>query len=463
MKIRKPKIGIFKAMKLCADYSRMSVKKRDALRDKRLRAVVAWAKANSPFYAELYKDTGDDFSLADLPPVTKRQMMAHWDEWVTDSSLTLQKMYDFMQDTDNIGRKWQGRYMVVTTSGSTGEPLVAVYDDTTNSIMGGISAMRAYARKEDLKAFMKQGKKTMGVFADGGFYLANSSVRSRLLQMPWKKKQSAVTSALLPIDTIVAQLNGFQPAMLGGYPSNLELLIAEQKSGRLHISPVVIMTGGEYLSDDLRARLAEAFDCYVQTAYSCTEGGTVACECRHQHFHINDDWVIVEAVDKNYNPVPDGVQADKILLTNLFNYTQPFIRYEVSDRVIMHHEPCPCGNPSPWIEIEGRTDDMVEFAAENGTISVAPMTIYAAVSKVEQIRRFQLVVHSPDRAEIRIEPAHGFTAEEAFAPACDALSGLLESLGAKMPEMSLSADKPQQHPRSGKFKHIINLAKAENR
>jgi phenylacetate-coenzyme A ligase PaaK-like adenylate-forming protein len=111
--------------------------------------------------------------------------------------------------------------------------------------------------------------------------------------MPWKKKQMAITSALLPISKIVEELNAFQPAMLGGYPTILELLTEEQKSGRLRIRPVIIMTGGEYLSNQLRDKLSEAFQCYVQTNYSCTEGGTIACECTEQHFHINDDWVIV--------------------------------------------------------------------------------------------------------------------------------------------------------------------------
>ncbi len=81
-------------------------------------------------------------------------------------------------------------------------------------------------------------------------------------------------------------------AMLGGYPTIMELLIDEQKSGRLHIKPVIIMTGGEYLSNQLCEKLSEAFECYVQTNYSCTEGGTIACECIQQHFHINDDWVV---------------------------------------------------------------------------------------------------------------------------------------------------------------------------
>ena len=294
---------------------------------------------------ELYKNIGGNFQLSDLP-TTNKELMLHFDKWVTDRTVKLSDINRW-KDLDNIGRKFRGKYFVFTTSGSTGDPLVVLCDSNTNSVMGAVTTTRSFARKQDLKAFIKSGSKTIGVFATGGFYLGNSSVRSRLLAMPWKKKQMAVTSALLPISQIVDELNAFQPAMLGVYPTILELLIDEQKSGRLNVKPVIIMTGGEYLSDHLRERLSEAFQCYVQTNYSCTEGGTIACECTERHFHIKDDWVIVEPVDKNNNPVPDGVQSDKILLTNLFNYTQPFIRYEVTDRVVMHHEPCACGNPSP--------------------------------------------------------------------------------------------------------------------
>ena len=51
--------------------------------------------------------------------------------------------------------------MVFTTSGSTGNPLVTLCDDTTNNVMGGIAACRSYARKEDLKAF-EEFKKSQG-------------------------------------------------------------------------------------------------------------------------------------------------------------------------------------------------------------------------------------------------------------------------------------------------------------
>lgn len=453
------KIGILKAMKLCKDYEKMSIVDRDNLRQKRLEEIVNHARNNSPFYKELYKNVPLNFKLSDLPPVDKKTLMANWNDWVCDRNLTLADVERFMENKDNIGRKLNKEYLVFTTSGSTGNPLVAICDKNANNVMGGISAARAYARKEDLIAFMKKGKRSIGVFADDGFYLGNSSIRSRLLSMPWKKKQMAVSSALYPIKRIVEQLNEFQPVMLGGYPSNLELLIEEAKAGRLKISPVIIMSGGEYLSDDLRRRLADTFKCYVQTSYSCTEGGTVACECREQHFHVNDDWLIVEAVDNDGNPVPDGVLADKIYLTNLYNYTQPFIRYEVTDRVIMHSEPCPCGNPSVWLEIEGRTDDVTSFIEDGKEIKVAPLSLYAVLKEIHSIRRFQVLVYPNNKIEVRLEEKEGSSREESFACCKACLEKYLLSQNIKHVTITLSDDLPKQNPNSGKYKHVINMNK----
>jgi hypothetical protein len=179
------------------------------IRKERFYKIVSYAKQNSPYYKELYKNIGDKFELSDLPPTNKKELMSHFNEWITDQSTKLSDIYEFMKEPDNIGHRLKGDYLVFTTSGSTGNPLVMLCDKNTNNVMGGISASRAFARKQDFKAFLKAGKKTIGVFATGGFYLAYGSVRSRLLTMPWKRKQMAVTSALLPISQIVDELNAF--------------------------------------------------------------------------------------------------------------------------------------------------------------------------------------------------------------------------------------------------------------
>ena len=64
----------------------------------------------------------------------------------------------------------------------------------------------------------------------------------------------------------------------------------------------------------------------------------------------------MESVDSNNQPMPYGKMSDKVLITNLSNYIQPFIRYELTDRVVVHNEKCKCGRTSLWLEIEGRTD-----------------------------------------------------------------------------------------------------------
>lgn len=448
---------MLQSMRLCRQFSSLNSEEREKIRNKRLTEIVSWAKEKSPVYHELYKDIGKEYTLTDLPIVTKGQLMSQFDQWITDQSVKLLGIEAFMEKSDNIGRKIMNKYLIYTTSGSTGTPLVALCDKTTNNMMVAINALRSFARKEDMRSFVLRGGKSIGVFATEGFYLSNGSIRARQLAMPWKKKQFTVTSALLPIEEIVEQLNRFKPVMLGGYPSNLELLIDEKKSGRLHINPTIIMTGGEYLSENLRNELTNTFGCFVQTSYSCTEGGTIACECINHHFHVNDDWLFIEPVDHNNQPVPDGVQADKVLLTNLFNYTQPFIRYEITDRVIMHHEQCPCGNPSPWLTIEGRTDDVVRFVIDNTKeIKIPPLAIYATLKEVHSLRRFQVIVCAENKVELRLEPNDGVSKDVAFSQASKALLSFLASHKIDDVKIFLSNELPRQLPGSGKFKHIIN-------
>ena len=233
--------------------------------------------------------------------------------------------------------------------------------------------------------------------------------------------------------------------MLSGYPSNLALLADYRE---LKIDPDVIITGGELLTDEIRKKLSDRFGCYVQTHYSCTEGGEVACECSEGHLHINEDWVIVEPVDRDYRPVGFGVQSDKVLITNLSNYIQPFIRYELTDRVIVHDEKCSCGRTTRWLEIEGRTDDILKFP---DGVQIAPMSLYKILEEVDSIRRFQLVQRAEDKLELRLIADDK---ETSFKEARQSLCSFFESKGLANIEVFLSDEEPQANRISGKFKHI---------
>ena len=260
-----------------------------------------------------------------------------------------------------------------------------------------------------------------------------------------RKKSKINVDVNAPEEKIVSELNAFQPAMLSGYPSNLALLADIDE---LKIKPDIVITGGELLTDDIREKLTKKFGCYVQTHYSCTEGGEVACECSEGHLHINEDWVILEAVDSEGNPVEDGKQSDRVFITNLSNYIQPFIRYELTDRVVVHSERCKCGKTFRWLEIEGRTDDILSFA--NG-VKIAPMSLYKVLEEVKEMRRFQLIQRAPDKLELRMISDER---EAAFAQAKKDLTDFFASKGVTGLEIALSEKLPEANKVSGKFKHI---------
>lgn len=414
------------------------------LQGKRLKKLVNYARKNSPYFKELYKNVGDDFKLEDLPPTNKVAMMANFDAYITDRSITMDRIEDYTKDIENVGRMIDNKYLIFKTSGSTGNPATILYDKKNIDVSSAVAALRTFARKEDFKKFLKNGKKTAGVFANYGFYLACGMSRYLQLQMP-KKKNKITVDVNAAEDKIINELNDFKPSMLSGYPSNLALL-ADYKE--LSISPDVVITGGELLTDEIRKKLSDRFSCYVQTHYSCTEAGEIACECSEGHLHINEDWVIVEPVDKDNNPVGLGARSDKVLITNLSNYIQPFIRYELTDRIVVHNEKCKCGKSSCFLEIEGRTDDILEF--ENG-VSIAPMSFYKILEEIPEIKRFQLIQRSKNKLELRL-----LTDERdvAFRKATKDLQEFLHSKEIYNVEVSLSEEAPKANKVSGKFKHI---------
>lgn len=423
----------------------MSREDLEKLQKKRLKKLVNYVRQNSPYFKKLYAGVGKNFDLKDLPATNKVEMMDNFDEWLTDRAVTMSRIEEFTKDIDNVGRMIDDKYLVFKTSGSTGNPATILYDKQNIDVDSAVAAFRTFARDEDFKAFMKNGKTTAGVFANYGFYLACGMSRYLQLQMP-KKKNKITIDVNAPEEQIIKELNAFKPAMLSGYPSNLALLA---EFDELAIKPNVVITGGELLTDEIRKKLTDKFECYVQTHYSCTEAGEIACECSEKHLHINEDWVIVEPVDKNNNPVGYGVRSDKVLITNLSNYIQPFIRYELTDRIIVHNEKCKCGKNTCWLEVEGRTDDILEF--ENGVL-IAPMSFYKILEEVEGVTRFQLVQKAKNKLEIRLVADDK---DSAFIRAkCDLIT-FLESKGLNNVEIALSKDAPMANRVSGKFNHVL--------
>jgi phenylacetate-CoA ligase len=113
------------------------------------------------------------------------------------------------------------------------------------------------------------------VFASGGHFLSTTMFERRLRTAPFRRRITRFFSVLDPLPKLVDQLNAFQPSFLGTYASVLAALTAEQEAGRLHISPLVITSGGELLLPAVQRRAEQAFGCLVNQSV-CRLGGAAS-------------------------------------------------------------------------------------------------------------------------------------------------------------------------------------------
>lgn len=90
----------------------MNMSDREKLQNERMKEMVQYARKHSSYYAKCYENLPEDCSFVELPPVNKKELMEHWEEWVTDPEVKLLDVNKFMENMDNVGRKFHGKYMV---------------------------------------------------------------------------------------------------------------------------------------------------------------------------------------------------------------------------------------------------------------------------------------------------------------------------------------------------------------
>jgi phenylacetate-CoA ligase len=429
-----------------------------ARQQERLDALVAHARGSSRFYAERYRDLPDGaVELCHLPVVTKPELMARFDEWVTDPAITRAGVEAFVGDLGNLGTDFLGRYVVFTTSGSTGVPALLVQDRQALAVTTGLAYVRSAGMitPRMVAGLLRRGARTAAVFAGGGHFLGTVMFERRLRTAPFRRRLTRFFSVLDPLPRLVEQLNDYQPAAIGSYASVIDLLADEQQAGRLRIDPLLITSGGELLSPAVRRRAEAAFGCPVVETYSASEAAPLSQPCGRGRLHVNADWFILEPIDEAGAPLPPGVLSHSVLVTNLANHVQPIIRYELGDSVCLGGgDPCPCGSPLPTIRVEGRTDEILHLRhADGSTVALLPMAVSTVVEETPGVHRFQILQTDDRTLTLRLDTDPGHR-EAVWEVVHRRLDTFLRDQGLPAVTVELSPELPQPDPHSGKLRHV---------
>jgi phenylacetate-coenzyme A ligase PaaK-like adenylate-forming protein len=249
----------------------------------------------------------------------------------------------------------------------------------------------------------------------------------------------------------VDRLNALQPKVVSGYASTLALLAGEARSGRLSISPLGVATCGEPLLPEVRAEIEAVWPVHVYNFYGMSEG-LYAFPCRAgDAMHLPDDLFYVEPMDEAGRPVPPGTPAAKLLVTNLYNLTEPLIRYEVSDELVVLPEPCPCGVSMRRVDhVLGRADDIFTYP---GGIRVHPLTLRAPLGRHRHVTEYQ-VIQTERGVRVHFCASGPVNTSELSAT----IETELRGCGLSDPEVTLEqvAELPRQA--SGKLKRFVPRA-----
>ena len=431
---------------------------------RRLADLIAFARTRSAFYCALYGQLPDDVAdIRQLPTVTRQDLMANFDRWVTDPVITRDGVEAFVADSSRVGQRYLDRYAVWVTSGVHDEPYIVVQDPSALAVYRGLTLARGWLPwmgPRRLLAVMAQRDRVASVVASGSHFTSVGMMHLASKQRPWPFDRVRVFPTGLPTKQLVQRLNDFQPAELVGYSSSLSLLAREQLAGRLRIRPILLGSGGEWLTPGTRRVLEAAFHCPVRENYGASEFTRAAWDCRLHRLHLSADWVVLEPVDENHQPVPPGQAADTVLLTNLANRVQPLIRYDLGDSLRFGPDPCPCGSPLPTIQLEGRQDEMLIFTTERGgRVVVRPRTVFDLVEAAAGVESFQVVQSGPADVQVRLAVSAGADGEAVWEAVRCRLESELQRAGLASVRLSRASEPPA--PLSVMKKYRLALREAE--
>jgi phenylacetate-coenzyme A ligase PaaK-like adenylate-forming protein len=384
----------------------------EELQRERLHEIVAYARQKSPYFREKYRFLSPTPDLTEIPVSIRSELASRFDAWVTDPAIKEAEVRAFIFDFANLTKPFKG-YTVMTTSGTTGDPLIMLRDARHTAVHGALIQQRylgGFCLKDVKGLESPQNLKSCGIISNKGFHSAYLSYLRMREQLKARGKEDHLI--LLPVDTplheLERRLNEFKPDMIACYPSAMMTLVPARLSGQLDIHPKYIACSAEQLSEANRQLLSKTFGCPVINNYCSTEGGEIAMSCPEGHLHVNSDWVIVEPVDDDNMPAMPGTLSSGVLITNLANLVQPIIRYRLTDKVIWHDEPCGCGLRFPFIELQGREEEMLIFESDGRKVPISAPVMMLAALDMEGCNAAQFIQCSPSALELRMEAKHGF-------------------------------------------------------
>jgi phenylacetate-CoA ligase len=409
---------LYKKNKISNEYSEIEKHFNFKFRsNKDLEILLNHAKISTKFYQEV-----NSLNLDDYPVINKTLIKSRSEDFRSEKHLN-EKLIE------------------MTTSGSTGTPFTVFQDQR-----------KKYRNYADTLFFARRA----------GFEIGDRVYYMKI----WAKQKMAPNwkyflQNIIPID--VLNLNNNKIGQIAkqiesesknysilGYVSALEHFIRYFDSQSLNSftqNAKSVITMSESLGLESKNRLSEIFKCPVVSRYSNLENGIIAQQeiDGKPRFLVNSASYLVEIFDLvNDVKLKDG-ELGRIILTDLFNFAMPMIRYDTGDIGSIERE----DGLVFLSQVEGRKLDLL-FNTKSELVS--SYIVYRNMWQYKEINQYQLLQLTQKSYVFKINCDIKFIHEEKLK------SEFLEFLGS---DADFKVEYVNEIPllNSGKRKKIVNLYK----
>jgi phenylacetate-CoA ligase len=342
--------------------------------------ILKYASENIPYYQQLR----DLQTLTSFPVVNKNIIRDHYEAF-------LSSQYS------------KGKFIIKQTSGSTGTPFSVRHNNDKRD--------RVYAEMIYLwgKAGYRIGMKYVFFRVRYSYNKLTALVRNVVVLGIGSQDQENFEKIRVRLK------NDHKIGMILSYPSTLDnlanyLLRCGDTPDMFNFKTIIGY--GEAFPEVTRKKLQKIFNSTIVSIYSNEENGQMAIECvENKEFHINSASYHIELLDINKDePVQEG-EVGRIVVTDLFNYAMPLIRYDTGDLAVWKKVP-DCGWTTPvFTSTQGQRTDLI-FDTQGKAKS--PHNISVLMSPFDKLLQYQFIQQDARQYVLKLNGARKYYDDAKF-------------------------------------------------
>jgi len=353
-----------------------------AFQEEKMRAQLAYLKANSPYYQKLFLEHHIDIEkivkledLRHIPFTDKKDLQLHnWDFLCVPR----EKIIDF-----------------ITTSGTLGDPVTfactdadldrLAYNEAVSFTCAGLNSGSVLQLMTTMdKRFMAGLAYFLGLRKMGAGVIR---VGNGIPELQWDTIQRIKPDTVMCIPTFILRLIEYAE---------------EHGIDYKNCSIRRIIGIGEGLRDQnfelnsLGKKIKEKWDVDLFATYSSTEMSATFSECEYGcGGHHHPELLIVEIIGEDDLPVPEG-EVGEVVITTLGVEGMPLLRFRTGDMACIHPEPCKCGRQTFRISpIVGRKNHMIKY---KGT-TLYPPAMTEVLTNASYVENYYITISTNETTE----------------------------------------------------------------